>query len=65
MNVGKSKTIFSAGEKVSNVKFGEGFIRILKPFEKSFVEFINGKTHEDGEKSRCVWVKNSDLLKVN
>ena len=61
MNAGKH---FFAGEKVSHQKFGVGFIRILKPFEKSFVEFIN-KKGEDEDNSRCVWVKNSELIEVN
>ncbi|HEX2938015.1 MAG TPA: hypothetical protein VHO66_03755 [Ruminiclostridium sp.] len=51
-----SKVKFFAGEKVNHAKFGEGFIRILKPFEKSFVEFNGNKE---------VWVDNSELLKQN
>lgn len=50
---------FFAGEKVRHVKFGDGFIRVLKPFEKSFVEFAGGKG------SHCVWVRNSELVKQN
>lgn len=55
MNV-NSKIAFYAGEKVKHSKFGMGFIRILKPFEKSFVEFPSGKE---------IWIKNSDLAKAN
>lgn len=51
-----SKIIFYAGEKVNHSKFGMGFIRILKPFEKSYVEFLNGEE---------IWVKNSELAKAN
>lgn len=51
-----SKMIFHAGEKVKHSKLGMGFIRILKPFEKSFVEFPSGKE---------IWVKNTDLVKAN
>ena len=65
MNTGKSKSSFSAGEKVRHAKFGEGIIRILKPFEKSFVEFVNGVKSDSDENSRCVWVKNSELIKEN
>lgn len=54
------KEVFFAGEKVRHAKFGEGFIRILKPFEKSFVEFINANRD-----SCCIWVKNSELSKQN
>lgn len=60
MSAGK----FYAGEKVSHARFGEGFIRVLKPFEKSFVEFI-GKNNGSDEDSHCVWVKNSELVKAN
>lgn len=54
-----NKERFSAGEKVEHAKFGEGFIRILKPFEKSYVEF---KTEND---SRFMWIDNSELVKAN
>ncbi|CDZ23862.1 hypothetical protein CCDG5_0733 [[Clostridium] cellulosi] len=54
-----SKEIFHAGEKVKHPKFGQGFIRILKPFEKSFVEFIG----DNG--SHCEWVKNTEIVKAN
>lgn len=54
-----NKERFSAGEKVKHAKFGEGFIRILKPFEKSYVEF---KTEND---SRFMWIDNSELVKAN
>lgn len=64
MKTEKSNAVFSAGEKVTHAKFGEGFIRILKPFEKSFVEFLNGDS-EDGESTRCIWVKNSELVKAD
>lgn len=60
MSTGKH---FFAGEKVSHQKFGVGFIRILKPFEKSFVEFIN-KKGQDENSSICVWVKNSELSEL-
>lgn len=54
-----SKETFFAGQKVKHPKFGQGFIRILKPFEKSFVEFI------EGNDSHCEWVNNTELVAVN
>lgn len=65
MDTGKTNSIFSAGEKVRHPKFGRGVIRILKPFEKSFVEFFSGTNGESNENSRCVWVNNSELIKEN
>lgn len=59
----KNKDNFFAGEKVRHERFGKGFIRILKPFEKSFVEFKNSSS--DAEETRCVWVKNSELIAEN
>lgn len=56
MNNTKKIFGFYAGEKVKHSKLGVGFIRILKPFEKSFVEFNDKK---------CVWVSNSDLVEAN
>ena len=65
MSLEKAKAKFTAGEKVRHAKFGNGFIRILKPFEKSFVEFINNPADESKNETRCIWVKNSELVKAN
>jgi hypothetical protein len=65
MSFEKSKANFTAGEKVKHVRFGNGFIRILKPSEKSFVEFNNASADEGEKSSRCIWVKNSELVKEN
>jgi len=64
MNSKKSEENFHAGQKVSHSKLGTGFIRILKPFEKSFVEFLSLSDKED-KNSRCAWVENSELAKAN
>lgn len=61
MITGKTEFDYSAGEKVSHAKFGEGFIRVLKPFDKSYVEFNS----EDIKNSRCLWINNSELIKAN
>ncbi len=63
MNNGKSKIGFNVGEKVKHSKFGTGFIRILKPFEKSFVEFLS--LSDKNNNKNCVWVKNSEIIKEN
>ena len=65
MSLEKAKAKFTAGEKVRHAKFGNGFIRILKPFEKSFVEFVNNSTDENDKDARCIWVKKSELVKEN
>jgi hypothetical protein len=64
MNMEQSQVGFNVGEEVKHLKFGTGFIRILKPSEKSFVEFIS-PSGKDDKNSGCVWVKNSELVKLN
>jgi hypothetical protein len=64
MNNKQSEHGFSVGEQVKHLKFGIGSIRILKPFEKSFVEFLSFSGKDD-KSNNCVWVKNSELVKEN
>jgi hypothetical protein len=59
------KTAFAVGEKVTHTEYGDGSIRILKPFEKSYVEFDNAPAGEESGDSNCKWVKNTELVKSN
>lgn len=54
----KEFTKLAAGQKVKHMTYGEGYIRVLKPGEKSLVEFLH-KPSDGSEK--CKWINNEEL----